>query len=86
MNMCDSERLPGVVVQACPQGAPAATSYSVVNPYISTQMYSASFMSMEGSQSIQSLIGVQNRDYPQSRAAAGSHSYPLVGVVLEYII
>ncbi|XP_025105468.1 cyclin-K-like isoform X2 [Pomacea canaliculata] len=33
------------------------TTASSVNPYVSTSMYSSSFMSQEGSQSIQSLLG-----------------------------
>ena len=38
------------------------SSYSSGNPYMSKQMYSSSFMSTEGSQSIQSLIGGHTRD------------------------
>ena len=34
-----------------------ASNYSQNNPYMSQQMYSSSFMSQEGSQSIQSLVG-----------------------------
>jgi hypothetical protein len=51
---------------------PPVTSYSMGNPYMSTQMYSSSFMSTEGSQSIQSLIGVQTREEPQG----GRPTYP----------
>lgn len=40
-------------------GGGNSTSYSQANPYIATQMYSSSFMSQEGSASIQSLIGIQ---------------------------
>lgn len=52
-----------------PQGVhqKPGSNYSQTNPYMSSQMYSSSFMSQEGSQSIQSLIGVEgNSDYGQA--------------------
>jgi len=54
-----------------------SSSYSAGNPYMSKNMYSSSFMSTEGSQSIQSLIGVQTRE-ELGRSSSSSHSYPQV--------
>jgi hypothetical protein len=52
--------VPAAVAPAAPvAAAPVSSSYSLANPYMPTQMYSSSFMSSEGSQSIQSLMGTQ---------------------------
>jgi len=55
----------------------SSSSYSAGNPYMSKHMYSSSFMSTEGSQSIQSLIGVQTHE-ELGRSSSSSHAYPLV--------
>ena len=59
-----------------------SSSYSAGNPYMSKHMYSSSFMSTEGSQSIQSLIGTQTREELGRSAPSSSHAYPLVSVHL----
>jgi len=56
------------------------SSYSAGNPYMSKHMYSSSFMSTEGSQSIQSLIGVQTREELGRSSSSSLHAYPLVCV------
>jgi len=57
----------------------SSSSYSAGNPYMSKHMYSSSFMSTEGSQSIQSLIGTETRE-ELGRSSSSSHAYPLVSV------
>lgn len=60
-------------------GNSGSSSYSAGNPYMSKHMYSSSFMSTEGSQSIQSLIGVQTRE-ELGHSSSSSHAYSQVGV------
>jgi hypothetical protein len=48
----------------------ARTDYSSYNPFMSSQMYSSSFMSGEGAQSIQSLMGGGGGGGPQQQQAA----------------
>jgi len=70
-----------------PQGAhqKPGTIYSQTNPYVSSQMYSSSFMSQEGSQSIQSLIGIEGHvDYTHGQTAAGV-PYQQVGRIEVHI-
>jgi len=55
----------------------SSAAYSAGNPYMSKHMYSSSFMSTEGSQSIQSLIGVQVRE-ELGRSSLSAHAYPQV--------
>jgi len=60
-----------------------SSSYSAGNPYMSKHMYSSSFMSTEGSQSIQSLIGVQTRE-ELGRSSSSSRTYSQVNILLTY--
>jgi len=71
---------PVIVTPSQPQTV--STLYSQANPYIATQMYASSFMSQEGSKSIQSLIGIQPPrvvidDYSKPQAAHSVQAGPV---------
>ena len=63
----------------------ATTQYSQTNPYISSQMFSSSFMSQEGTQSIQSLISVEGHDPNYSKASILKICF-FVGIFTEYFL
>lgn len=55
-----------------------STDYSSYNPYVSSQMFSSSFMSLEGSQNIQSILaGNGPASAPQPAAPASSAPPPV---------
>lgn len=58
-----------------PQGA---TDFSQYNPYVSANQYGSSFMSSEGVQSIQNIMGTQTNTYTQSTSSIsyGGYAHP----------
>ncbi|RUS75748.1 hypothetical protein EGW08_016499 [Elysia chlorotica] len=57
----------------------ATTDYSSYNPYVSSQMFSSSFMSLEGSQNIQSILAGNGPASAPPPAAPPSGAVPPVG-------
>ena len=52
---------------------PSTTDFNQYNPYVASSMYSSSFMSQEGSQNIQSMMGGAQSNAP---APVGYGAYP----------